>query len=322
MISIKILPVYMIAALFLISCQSAKEKPTYGELMLHDHALSEKIWDVENKTFVEKQWLLNKVSDYNYILLGETHDNSLHHKYQGLIIGQLGDKGQRLSVAFEMINDDKQELLNKGNVKSSDELFDLLQWEKTGWPDRALYKPVFDATLNAKYNIYAANLNRKKLSSIIMGGEEALPENVKQQLNENPLSEEAEAKLRTEIVESHCNLLPEHMVPQMMMGQRVKDATMAKSLVSNKNTDGIVLIAGSGHVQKYGVPIYLKSEDADAKAISIAWIEVDSRLEQPEEYANFYGDEDLPFDFVWFTPRIDRPDPCEELKNHHKFKKK
>jgi hypothetical protein len=24
---------------------------------------------------------------------------------------------------------------------------------------------------------------------------------------------------------------------------------------------------------------------------------------------------------VWFTARIDRPDPCEELKKHHKFTK-
>jgi len=154
----------------------------------------------------------------------------------------------------------------------------------------------------------------------MQGGSE-VPADIMAQLNENPMSKEAEAMLRTEIEESHCNMLPEPMVPAMMLGQRVRDAVIAKSLVANKQKDGVVLIAGSGHTQKNGVPVFVQSSDKLSKVFSLAWMEVDHRLAKPEDYAQYWGSDNLPFDYVWFTDRIERPDPCEELKKHHKFLK-
>ena len=154
-----------------------------------------------------------------------------------------------------------------------------------------------------------------------MQGEDNLPEHYKVKLKENPLSEESEELLRTGIVESHCQMLPDSMVPAMMLGQRVRDAAIANSLVDNKTKDGIVLIAGSGHTQQNGVPGFIRAADRSGKIFTMAWMEVDKRFSHPEDYSDYWGTDDLPFDYVWFTPRIDRPDPCEQLKKHHKFSK-
>jgi hypothetical protein len=40
-----------------------------------------------------------------------------------------------------------------------------------------------------------------------------------------------------------------------------------------------------------------------------------------EAYAKHWGAQQLPFDYVWFTPRVDRPDPCEQFRQHMKNKK-
>lgn len=297
----------------------AAKDPSATDMLLADNPLVDKIWQASAKRFVSKQQLLNDIVNNNYILLGETHDNPLHHKYQAWVIEQLHDRGRHMAVAFEMINPEQEDLLKKHSIKSTEQIFDMLDWEKSGWPSRNIYKPVFESTLNANYPIHAANIARKELTQIVMQGDKEVPAEVMAQLNENPMSKDAEAMLRTEIEESHCGMLPETMVPAMMLGQRVRDAVIANSLVANKLKDGIVLIAGSGHTQKNGVPVFIHSADKAAKVFSMAWMEVDQRLSKPEEYAQYWGSDELPFDYVWFTARIERPDPCEELKKHHKF---
>ena len=40
-------------------------------------------------------------------------------------------------------------------------------------------------------------------------------------------------------------------------------------------------------------------------------MEVDGEAQDPAAYAARFGVEALPFDYVWFTPRVDDLDPCE-----------
>jgi uncharacterized iron-regulated protein len=307
------------ATALLAGCHAAAKDSAETGMLLSDNSLVDKIWQVSEKRFVSKRQLLNNIVNHNYILLGETHDNPLHHNYQAWVIQQLHNQGRQVAVAFEMITPEQEQILKKHAVQSAEEIFDLLDWEKSGWPSRDIYKPVFETALNANDSIVAANIARKELNQIVMQGNSEVPAAIMAQLDENPMNKEAEAMLRTEIEESHCRMLPEAMVPAMMLGQRVRDAVIANSLVANKQTDGIVLIAGSGHTQKNGVPVFIHSADPSAKVFSMAWMEVDQRLSKPEQYAQYWGSEDLPFDYVWFTARIDRPDPCEELKKHHQF---
>ncbi|MGH6914009.1 MAG: ChaN family lipoprotein, partial [Geminicoccales bacterium] len=91
----------------------------------------------------------------------------------------------------------------------------------------------------------------------------------------------------------------------MMRVQRARDAMMADRLAATSGKAGGVLIAGNGHVRKdRGVPWYLARLRPDARSVSIGLLEVqDDVLEPPP---------DLPYDYVWFTPRIDDSgDPCE-----------
>ena len=281
----------------LLSCSQIRDDTPANELILKNHPLTQQIWDVNKQEFVQQDDLLKAMLASNYVLLGETHDNPIHHKYQAWAINELSKNDRRISVAYEMISEEKSEVLSSTTITSSDQLFDLLEWEKTGWPERDMYRPVFDATLNGKYKIVAANIDKDKLKQVFMQGTDVIPKHIKQLVDDNPLDEQSEAVLRKGIIESHCNMLPENMVPTMMLTQRLRDAAIARNVVDSLEADGVVLIAGSGHTQKRGVPVFIQALDKEARQFSMGWMEVDERFNSPQEYSHYYSSDNLPFDF-------------------------
>ena len=47
---------------------------------------------------------------------------------------------------------------------------------------------------------------------------------------------------------------------------------------------------------------------------SVAMLEVQADLTRVEDHASSYGEGGFPFDYVWFTPRANDRDHCEELR--------
>jgi uncharacterized iron-regulated protein len=98
----------------------------------------------------------------------------------------------------------------------------------------------------------------------------------------------------------------------MVLAQRARDSALAESLLAG--ADGGVLIAGTGHVRNdRGVPAYLRRRVPDATIATLAPLEVRAEWTQPSDYARAYGGA-LPFDWVWFTPRMDDEDPCARFR--------
>jgi uncharacterized iron-regulated protein len=109
--------------------------------------------------------------------------------------------------------------------------------------------------------------------------------------------------------------MPENMIERMVDIQWARDARIAASLARGAQRDGAVLIAGAGHVRTdRGVPVHLARHIQDVAITSVAFVEVDAAAVKPGDYAQRFGSDALPFDYVWFTPKIDEADPCEKLK--------
>ena len=118
-----------------------------------------------------------------------------------------------------------------------------------------------------------------------------------------------------------CDVTDEKSVKAMVDVQRARDAQMAQSLIAAGNPDGAVLVAGAGHVRNdYGIPVYLTAKAAGKQVISIAFVEVDDQKPEPRNYALANGR--LPFDYVWFTARVDDENPCEKFKSQFEQLKK
>jgi uncharacterized iron-regulated protein len=284
-------------------------------LKFQGHPLAVKIWSTREQRFIDQSELVKRLAGNDYILLGETHDNSDHHKYESWVIDQLAAQKINAGVAFEMIDMQQGKQLKKTKITSASQLISLLG--KTGWQYDTYYRPVFDSVFQAGFPFFPANIGRNQLMTMLSNGKEQLPAKMQQQLDANPLTAKQKADMEEEISKSHCGMSTPEMTDAMILGQHIRDATMSDSLFEHKHQglETMVLVAGSGHVRKdRGVPHYLRNKDKNAKILTLAWLEVYKDANNVKDYAEYWGDAQLPFDYVWFTPQAERPDPCEEMR--------
>ncbi|HSC93880.1 MAG TPA: ChaN family lipoprotein [Burkholderiales bacterium] len=286
-------------------------------MLLSDHPLAGTIWDARAGSSASQETLHSALRAARYRLLGEVHDNPDHHAFQLECLIALGESGLRPAVAFEQLDREYdsalQRLLAAGGATAeavaNTTNFDRENW---GWDH---YGPLIDAALRYGMSLRAANLSRAAAGRVVKAGLDSLGEGRASALRiDAAWSEAREHVLREIIAEGHCRALPESLVPRMVLAQRARDATLAEAL-HDPGTDGAVLIAGNGHVRRdLGVPIYLRQARPGESIVSIGLLEVESGMTDPGEYLVDSAGGEAQYDFVWFTPRWDRPDPCEKLK--------
>jgi len=302
----------------------AKDDSAPLKLLNQPHSLIGKIWSTKDKKFTSQEALLKAVYQSEYVLLGETHDNTKHHADHGNMITKIAAQSKQAAVAFEMLNQDHANVINNVEFDSTDELLNTLEQAKTGWEYKKYYQPVFDSVFRAKLAMYAAEISRETLMQIVTRGIEQAPEEVQSLLKKTKLSAESVESLNKEIEMTHCGMINEEMTKAMMLGQQVRDAAIANALYTMKKSpvETAILVAGSGHIRNdRGAPLYLKTLDKNAKITSVAWLEIDTETSDPQAYSERWGSTQLPFDFVVFTDQVDRPDPCEEMKKFMEHKK-
>lgn len=229
-------------------------------------------------------------------LIGERHDNAAHHEWQARITGALSPLG----LVVEMVPTDREDAANHALVTGGD-LKAALDWDASGWPDWAMYAPIFDAAPNAQ--IAGAGAPRDQLrASVGQGAAEVLGARASRLGLDVPMPEDVQAKMVVEQAEAHCGALPDVMLPGMVEAQRLRDGLLAEGALRLIEADQrpIVIIAGNGHTRTdRGAPYYLKRAFPDLSILSIGVLETGN------------SPSGVPFDFVIWTEKHDRGDPCE-----------
>ena len=266
-----------------------------------NHALIGSIWSPAQGAFIAEAQLLSEARTHAVVLLGEKHDNADHHRLQARLTAGLASAGT--PVVFEMLNNDASAALTGGNPPTNaDEFSAAVGWEDSGWPEFSLYRPVLEAVYAAEASPTVGHPTRAVLKQAMMEGLDTL---APEQLDDLQLSRtEDDATIEDyseEIRRSHCGHAPESIVPAMVLGQRLKDAWMARAVRQAAESGPVILIAGGGHVRSdRAVPRYLED------SYSVLLVEIPRGGERPEldDYSGVA-------DAVWFTPRVDDRDPCE-----------
>ncbi|OLA98697.1 MAG: hypothetical protein AUH77_04430 [Candidatus Rokubacteria bacterium 13_1_40CM_4_69_39] len=285
-----------------------------------NHPLADRIWDVRVGSFVLPPDLAGRLAGARFVLLGERHDNAEHHALQARLLRGMIAAGRRPAVGFEMLSTDDATAIARylsGSPKDASGLGEAVSWKRSGWPDWRLYEPIAQAALDAGLPIVATNLSRVATDAIRRNGLAGLSASLARRLGlEEPLGPETRDAIRRELEESHCGTVEGATLERMVDIQWARDARMAEALVREGQRDGAVLIAGAGHVRTdRGVPFHLQRRAPGATTVSVAFLEVDATVDAPAGYAaRFEGA--LPFDYVWFTPRVDTDDPCARLRAH------
>ncbi len=276
------------------------------------------MWDVTASRFIEARELTARLAAARFVLLGEQHENPDHHALQAQLVRELIAGGRRPAVAFEMFSTDDAPAIARyltARPKNAAGLGEAVNWQRSGWPDWRFYQPIAQAALDAGLPIAAANLSRAAIDALRKNSLGGLgPALIAQLKLETPPSPSVRAAMAQEIRDSHCGHAPEQMLDRMADIQWARDARMAEALARAGSRDGAVLIAGTGHVRRdRGVPIHVARQAPGASVASLALVEVLAKATAPADYAADF-DGALPFDYVWFTPRMDNTDPCEKFK--------
>lgn len=310
-------------ACVLAGCSATSWKSPLGR----NHPLTGRIWDVSSDQFIDRETLVKRLARADFVLFGEWHDNPDHHMLQSEVLRSMIAVGRHPAVGFEMLGLDDANIIAGHLAAAPNDAAGLgkaVNWNQRGWPDWAMYQPIAEVALQAKLRIVATNLPLATARKMTRDGLAAFEPRVARDLGlDRPPSEPVFARMAADIRDAHCGYAPEQSVKAMVDVQRARDAQMAQSLIAAGGPDGAILVAGAGHVRNdYGIPVYLGAKAARKRTVSIAFVEVDKQKTEPQSYALPYPNGRLPFDYVWFTPRVDDEDPCEKFKSQFERMKK
>ncbi len=286
-----------------------------------DHPLVGMIWDVAARRPIARAALVERLAAADIVFLGDKHDNADHHRLQAEVIAALAARGRRPAVALEPITVDRGAALAAAladPAPTRERVIAAVAREQQGW-DWDLYAPILDAALQARLRVVAADLDPADLRTMRSDGVGALAPATRARLAlDRPLLDTAaRALVAAEIRRDHCGHAPETMLERMVDMQQARDAQLGRALVDAiaAGADGAVLVAGVGHVRRdLAVPLHVARWAPDARVASVAFAEVtpgrtDVGAVLREEFGAY-----PPFDYVWFTPRVDAKDPCEEFR--------
>ncbi len=230
------------------------------------------------------------------VFLGEVHDNPAHHVVQAEWVAALKPS----ALVFEMIPQAMADPLTPETLSNAADLEVALHWSEMGWPDFAMYYPIFKAAPEAR--VYGASLPRAAARKVMSEGISAAMDtgDVERFALETPLPEAEQARREAHQMAAHCDALPEEMLPDMVRIQRVRDAWLARqALAALADTGGpVLIITGNGHARTdHGAPAAVRMAAPETVIFALG----------QSEDGN--GPEGL-FDHVLDAPAVDRPDPC------------
>jgi uncharacterized iron-regulated protein len=321
-------PLAAAAVLLAAGCTAAAPPPARGEdpalamrweaPLGRDHPLAGRVWDAGAQALIRPAQLVRRLTRARYVILGEKHDNPDHHRLQAWVLRRLIVAGRRPVVGFEMIDTGDAPALAAhlaASPRDAAGLGEALRWEQSGWPPWSMYEPIAQTALDAGLPLVAANLPGDVARALARHGLPGADFDLVSRLRIDELPPPAvQAAMAAEIREGHCGVLGEASVERMVLAQRARDAQMALSLTAADRGDGGVLIAGAGHARTdHGVPAHLDAFAPRAPVAAVAFLEVRAGDEDVAAYAERHGGH-LPFDYVWFTPRVDDRDPCERFR--------
>ena len=259
------------------------------------------------------------------VVLGEVHDNPHHHHVRAWLLPMRAGNAPP-AVILEHIRADQQAavdavLARPAGERTATALLDALAWSTSGWPDAAIFAPLFERMLAGGHAIVAGNPARDGLRAVARGGPDALDAAERRRLGlEAPLPTPLAQALLAELEASHCNLVPASAFGAMAAAQRYRDAFMAAATLAAAEAHGsAVLLTGNGHVRTdRGVPFDLARLAPGREVLAIMLVET----RPGETDANAYVPRDPSgapaADALLFAPRVERKDPCIAMREQFK----
>ena len=235
------------------------------------------------------------LKDADVVLLGEVHDNAAIHLRQAELLASIKPR----ALVFEMLTPEQASKATPDLRGDAAALETALDWAESGWPEFAMYYPIFEAAGTAQF--FGAAVPRDEARAAMQQG---VPESFGDQAVRfgltHPLPEAEQAAREQFQHMAHCEALPPEMLPTMVELQRLRDATLARAVLEALDITGgpVAVITGNGHARKdWGMPAYLEMAQPGLALFSVGLTE-----EGDESEGRFDREERF--------PAAVREDPC------------
>ncbi len=226
--------------------------------LAHPHLL-----DVQEKVEVAPEVMLNDLRKAQVIFVGELHDNHGHHQAQLSIIDALDNDERPLAIGLEMFRRDSQEDLDvwtSGKIS----LVKFMEVYNENWAMWPAYRQIFMHARNENLKMVGLNIPSAITRKVARNGYNSLSSQERLLLG----------NVQCEVNQSYGEFIRQAMGGHGGHGtqylyfceaQLLWDTVMARNLVDflKENPDyRVVVMAGSGHAWKFGIPRQLV-EQAD-----------------------------------------------------------
>jgi uncharacterized iron-regulated protein len=235
------------------------------------HSVELKLYSLQTRKIVAGAQAMDALKNVRLVVVGEYHNNFSHHKAEIRVIRFLRKHAVRLSIGLEMFRKNQQEALNRWVSGAIDETdFKNIYLDNWNYP-WALYRDIF--VYARKHRIPMVGLN--------------VSESVTRQVARSGFASLSPAQ-RGELKGITCNVTPQyrdfirnafgsHHHNEMEFNhfceaQLVWDTAMAVNAIDYLNAHPhrvMVLLAGSGHAFKMGIPDQVKERASIRVAVLV-----------------------------------------------------
>ncbi|MDZ7812149.1 MAG: ChaN family lipoprotein [Ideonella sp.] len=253
--------------------------------------------------------LQDRALSVDFVALGELHDNPHHHRLRAEWVAAWCRQAKHLRRPSGRGPAVVLEHLPQGAVlhwSSGDDLLSMLSaqgFDAKGWR-WPVHQPLMEGLLAAACPIQGGNLPKDMAKRVVREGTGILSPALQAWIANSPLTPAALADLEHQLRASHCQTLPERLLPGMVHAQRARDAAMADTMAKawRLGHRPVVLMAGNGHTRRdWGVPQMLQQRLPHATCLSVALSEDGNVPTAASAQA---------YDLLWPTPPAARPPSC------------
>jgi uncharacterized iron-regulated protein len=244
---------------------------------------------------------IEQARDRDVVVLGEVHDNPVHHANQARIVAAL----EPAALVFEMIPQDREAEVNdlRAEGASRDAIAEVLRWAESGWPDFAFYARVLEAAPDARVFGAGQPAAEVRLAAAAGAAEPFGPDAATYGLDAPLAPAEQAARERLQAA-AHCDAVPPDMLAGMVEAQRFRDAGLADAALWARTMTGggqVVVITGNGHADRSrGMAEPLRAAAPELSLITLGQLEAEP-------------DPPPPFHHYLVTGAPERDDPCAPL---------
>jgi uncharacterized iron-regulated protein len=214
-----------------------------------------RLYDVGSRRLLSGPEAVQALKSVRLIIVGEHHPDKWHHLAELEVIQALDRSGQRLAIGLEMFRRDSQAELNHWVAGETPErTFESIYLDNWNF-DWALYRPIFEYARKKKIPMIGLNIPPSVSHQVAHQGFKSLTDEQKAGLStiSCDVTDQYREFIRKAYGAHHSGMQFENFCQAQLLWDKVMAKNALDYLKDHPKTT-LVVLAGSGHARKSGIP--------------------------------------------------------------------